>query len=322
MRTINQSALNKSKFTTDDFNPLIGVSGNQLLTTTSPNFSGTFTHAGALNDGAYVLDSLPAIRAGSFRVTNSSDQEAEVVQKVIYFSRYFDESTLGVSPDSTSVSFSGVIDQTPMGTSQVLKIEHKADTSLHMSVPTPANIGTLNYQVYFKVIDLTSEIQPIGIYNRSAGIDINYPAAAIRILPDGSIQARYGYTSETPTNQTAVVVGAWYRANIQITGNTFSISVDKYEAGLYVPSITDSGNRSSSYTSIGASLLDETYNDDSHALAFAAEGRAEVYMENLEVFVSTNQAEVLQAGETKKYYVRTSLDEVAIKGPVSGYYMS
>ena len=322
MRTINQSALNKSKFTTDDFNPLIGVSGSHLLTTKSPNFSGTFSHAGKLDSGAYVLDPLPAIRASSFRVTNSSSLEAEVVQKVIYFSRYFDESTLGVTPDSTSVSFSGVNDQTPMGSSQVLRIQHKADTSLHMAVPTPANISSLNYQVYFKAIDLTSEIQPVGIYNRTAGIDINYPAAAIRILPDGSIQARYGYTSETPANQTPVVVGSWYRANIQVSGTSFSISVDKYVGGAYVPNITDDNKRSIAYTSSGASLLDDIYNDDSHALAFAAEGKAEVYMENLEVFVSTNQAEVLQAGETKEYYVRTSLDEISIKGPVSGYYMS
>ena len=244
------------------------------------------------------------------------------MQKVIYFSRYFDENTLGVLPDSTSVSFSGVMDTTPLGESQVLKIEHKADTSLYMDVPTPENLEEINYQVYFKIIDLTSEIQPIGIYNRTAGIDINYPAAAIRILPDGSIEARHGYTSVAPANQTPVIVGQWYRANMRLDGTTFSIAVDRFTTPGYSANITTSGTRSENFVSSGASKLDDIFYDASHTLAFASEGKSEIYMENLEVFISTNQSEVIPAGQTKEYFVRTSLDEITVKGPVTGYYTS
>lgn len=322
MNTINLDALDKTKYTSRDFNPLIAVKDNHLLATSQPSYSGTFEFAGLQNSGDYVFGSLPAIRARKLRITNSNSSEVLVTQKVVYFSRYFDESTLGVIPDSSSIEFGGVVTDTPLGKSQVLRIKHSDDTSLYLDVPTPENIAELNYQVYFKVIDLTSEIQPIGIYNRQAGIDINYPSAAIRVLPTGEIQARHGYTSESPAAQDPVVVNQWYRANIRISGTNFSIAVDKYTAGVYTPNVTDSGNRSIEYTSTGASKLDDIFNDESHSLAFASEGPSEMYMENLEVFVSSSQNEVLPAGQTKEYFVRTSLDEIQVKGPVTGYYMA
>ena len=320
MNTIKQDSLDKSKYTSADFNPLIAVKDNHLLTAYQPSYSGTFEHPGTQVDGEYIFTSLPNIRARKLRVTNSSITEALVSQKVVYFSRYFDENTLGVVPDSASINYSGIESETPLGASQVLKIVHNSDTSLHMTVPTPENVGQLYYQVYFKIIDLSSELQPIGIYDKIAGIDINYPAAAIRIDEHGTILAKHGYTKVEIADQTPVVEGEWYRANIRVTANNFSIAVDRYVGGSYVPNI--SSERSDEIESVGNSKLNEAFTKDSHVLAFASEGPSEIHMENLEVYVATNQSEVLQAGHTKEYYVRTSLDEISVKGPVTGYYMA
>ena len=122
MNTVNLNAINRDKFSSEDFNPMIGVSDSHLLVSSRPSVHGPFE---ADNE------KLPSILAKSFRVTNAGSNNILVDQKVLVFSRYFDDSTIGLFPDSPSVKLETVVENTPVGESQVLE-PHTMMIQLHI----------------------------------------------------------------------------------------------------------------------------------------------------------------------------------------------
>jgi len=314
MKTIDLKSYGRDKFSSDDFDPLVAVSDGRLVVTNQPARSGVFS-----TNSHPLVAPLPSINAKSFRITNSGSSNIDVSQKSIIHSRYFDETSVGVIPDSPSLNMKTLMDETPLGESQVLQVTHTDDTAVFTTVPVLANQSDLTYVIYFKMSSVGSELTPLGIYNNRASIDINHPAAAIRVLPDLSLKVRVGYNDHIPIQTDSVQLNKWHRASIVTNGVDFSISVQRYEAGAYVdlvPSFTES------FTSNGVGLLSEMSNDPDYVIAVASEGVGVQTVDSLEVYTESNSSEVLIAGTTKEYFCHRSLDEYSVSGNVSGYYRS
>lgn len=310
MKTVNLSALHRDKYTSSDFNPLIAVDDAHLLVKQQPQYHGVFqAQAGK----------LPSTLAKSFRMTNSGSENINVQQKVLVFSRYFDTDSFGLTPDSPTMQLEGVNEVTPVGESQVLELTYSADTAAYTSVPVIPGASNLIYQVWFKIENIESEIQPLGIYSERSSIDINYPAAGIRIKPDLSIAVRVGYTEFVPADQLSVQVGRWYRATIeQKPLNTFEVQIEMTD-GINFTSLISSDEL---YTSNGVGLLSEIADSASYVIGFAAEGVATQKVEAFEVYQAVSDVETLIAGTTKEYFCNRSLDEYTVSDQVSGYYRS
>lgn len=314
MKTIDLKSYGRDKFSSDDFDPLVAVSNGRLVVTNQPARSGVFE-----TNSSSLPAFLPAINAKSFRITNSGANNINVGQKSIIHSRYFDETSVGVIPDSPSLNMKTLMDETPLGESQVLQVTHTDDTAVFTTVPIVASQSNLSYVIYFKMSSVDSELTPLGIYNNRASIDINHPSAAIRVLPDLSLKVRVGYNDHIPTQNAPVQLNKWHRATIVTSGVDFSISVQRYEAGGYVdlvPSFTES------FTSNGVGLLSEISNDPDYVIAVASEGAGIQFVDSLEVYTQSDQVEVLIAGTTKEYFCHRSLDEFSVSGDVTGYYRS
>jgi len=323
MKTIDLKSYGRDKFSSDDFDPLVAVSDGRLVVTNQPARSGVFS-----TNSHPLVAPLPSINAKSFRLTNSGSSNIDVSQKSIIHSRYFDETSVGVIPDSPSLNMKTLMDETPLGNSQVLQVTHTDDTAVFTTVPVLANQSNLTYVIYFKMSSVDSELTPLGIYNNRASIDINHPAAAIRVLPDLSLKVRVGYNDHIPIQNELVQLNKWHRATIGTNGVDFSISVQRYEAGGYVdlvPSFDSyslSGNPVESWTSHGVGLLSEILNDPDYVIAVASEGAGVQTVDSLEVYTQSDRSEVLIAGTTKEYFCHRSLDEFSVSGDVSGYYRS
>ncbi len=317
MKTIKLNSIGKDKYQKSDFDPAIGVSDSHLLVSSRPNLTGVFEVTG--------VSALPNTVAKSFRITNSGSTNVDVYSKSIIFSRQFDESSsFGLVPDSPSIDFRGVDEVTPLGRSQVLNITTTADTSLFSSVPVVPNVAQVTFTVYFKIKSLSADVTPLGIYTERASIDINYPAAAIRVKPDLSLVARVGYTDQVISGADPVTLNVWHRATILRTGTDFTVQVERYSAGSYIPLVPDAGTGGAqTFTSIGNALLDEIDNEENYVIAFASEGQSEFQVESLEIFKQDSGAsETLIAGTTKEYFCHRTLDEYSVSGDVTGYYRS
>lgn len=315
MRTIDIKSKGRDKFSADDFNPLIGVSDGSLLTTTSPSRTGVFQSSNNI---------MPSVSAKSFRMTNSSSNNINVYQKSIVHARYFDETTVGVIPDSPSLKMTTETEMTPLGESQVLKLTHNADTAVFTTTPRVGSNSLNTYVIYFKLTSVDSDLTPLGLYNNKASIDINHPAAAIRIKTDLSIVARVGYNDIELDGFTDIVqLDVWHRAYIYLNHSDFSINVQRWMGGFYVDLVPTQGiNGSESFTSIGNGLLSELNEQDEYVIAVASEGKGIQSIDALEVFQQGALSEVLLAGTTKEYFCHRSLDEFSLDGDVSGYYRS
>ena len=309
MNTVNINAIGRDKYSSEDFNPIIGVTDNHLLVNQHPSVHGPYE---ADNDH------LPSITAKSFRMTNATSNNILVEQKVLVFSRYFDEETVGIAPDSPTVRIDTNMQTTPFGDSQVVELSYEAGSSAYATVPVVPLSPELNYTVLFKIKSIQDDLQPLGVYTKKASIDINFPAAAIRIKPDLSIKARVGETEFEPASSADIQLNVWHRAIIRRVNSDFTIQVDRYEAGAFV-SLVASGE---TYTSIGAGLLDEIDNLSTYVIGFASEGGGVQQIDSFEVFKANNFSETLIAGTTKEYFCTKSLDEFKVDGQVSGYYRS
>lgn len=319
MKTIDLKSYGRDKFSSDDFDPLVAVSDGRLVVTNQPSQTGVFA-----TNSAPLATALPSINAKSFRMTNSGSTNIDVSQKSIIHSRYFDESSVGVIPDSPSLNMKTLMDETPLGSSQVLQVSHIADTAVFTTVPVVNGQLDLSYTIYFKMSSVGSELTPLGVYKNRASIDINHPAAAIRVLPDLSLKVRVGYSDHIPIQNAPIQLNKWHRASIDTNGVDFSISVQRYEAGAYidlVPSFA-SGGTTESFTSNGVGLLTDIPSDPDYVVAVASEGEGVQTVDALEVYIQSASSEVLIAGTTKEYFCHRSLDEFSVSGDVSGYYRS
>jgi hypothetical protein len=216
-----------------------------------------------------------------------------------------------------------LLDETPIGNSQVLQVSHVADTAVFTTVPVIKSLD-LSYVIYFKMSSVGSELTPLGIYSNRASIDINHPAAAIRVLPDLSLKVRVGYNDHIPIQNELVQLNVWHRATIVTSGVDFSISVQRYEAGSYidlVPSFS-SGGATETFASNGIGLLSDLSIGADYVIAVASEGAGVQTVDSLEVYKQSGNPEVLIAGTTKEYFCNRSLDEFSVSGDVTGYYRS
>lgn len=304
MNTVSLDSLYRDVHNPADFDPKVAVDDNHLLVKSYPSFSGTFDHSGG---------TLPTISAKSFRINNDSASDIYVTQKVVFASRYFDKTNLGVTPDSPSLGISQESSDTPIGDSEVLELNFKADTGAYANVPQPKS-AVSTYVVYFKILAIESELQPLGLYTKRAGIDINHPAASVRIKPDLSIAARAGHEQEI--NLGTVVLNKWYKATISRIGADFTIGVDEFNSGVFTSVITSTPT----ITSIGAGCLDEMNEQDFFTVAFASEGKGKMQVDTFEAFRQSEGSEKIGAGQTKEYYCHNNLDEYTVDGAVSGYY--
>ena len=308
MRTIKKEALNRSKVTASDLTPAIGVSDNHLLVKSEPHRTGPF---------ASDVGVLPSIQAKSFRVTNHGSSDLLVSQRIISFYRYFDSTSFGLEKDSPSILVEGVEDVTPIGKSQVLQLTHTDDTSVFTSVPA-INAPNLTFRLYFKILEITDMLQPLGVYSERSSIDINHPAASVRVKPDLTIAIGVGLEEKIPVGD-KVQLGKWYRATINTVGQTeFNVSVDLYELGAYTSVVAQTVN----YTSSGPAKLDEVLSSESFVIGFSSEGVGKQQIEAFEVFRDNGYMEKLLPQQTKEYFCTSNLDEYSVDGPVTGYYRS
>lgn len=308
MRTIKVEALNRGKVTSSDLTPSVAVSDNHLLVGTHPSSTGPFESN---------LGELPSIVAKSFRMTNHGSADVLVNQRIISFNRYFDSTSFGMERDSPSIQVEGVQSETPIGKSQVLQLTHIDDTSVFTSVPAVI-APNLTYRLYFKILEITDMLQPLGIYSERSSIDINHPAASVRVKPDLSIAVGVGLEEEVPEGG-AIELGKWYRATINTIGKTeFNVSVDLFESGSYTNIVPETSN----YVSSGPAKLDEVLSSESYVVGFSSEGVGVQQIDAFEVFRDNGFKEKLLPGDTKEYFCTNSLDEFSVDGPVTGYYRS
>jgi hypothetical protein len=304
MNTISLDSLGREKISSASLNLPVAVNTGRLVTFEHAAFSGVFQSPAG---------SLPSISAKSFRITNASGASQTVGQKQVFFSKQFETDTGGMAIDSPSLSLSTESDPTPLGQSEVLKLVHNAGTAAYHTVDNVGLDGVL-LRCYFKIESLSDQVQPIGIYTEFNSIDINFPAAAIRVNPDLTISARVGDT-ETSISSSPVTLGVWHRATISINGTSFIASVERYTGSSYI-GITNS----ISINSVGNGLLSEVANNSQYVIAVASEGVAIQYIDGLEGFITTGGRETILNGETKEYFCQTSLDEFDVSGACSGYY--
>lgn len=307
MNTVSLDSLYRDVHSPQDFDPSVAVDDNHLLVKSYPSLTGTFSHGGG---------DLPTIRAKSFRLTNAGSSNLNVGQRQVFASRYFDKTNLGVTPDSPSLGMTQVSATTPLGDSEVLELNFRADTGAYTTIPQPPTL-VATYVVYFNIKSINSEVQPLGIYTERAGIDINHPAAAIRVKSDLSVGLRAGLSEEINLGG-PIELNKWHKATISRIGSDFTIGVDKLVAGSFISVIT---NPAHTKTSIGTGLLSEMIEQDSFTVAFASEGGgSKMQIDAFEAFRQAEGSEVLVAGTTKEFFCHNNLDEFTVDGAVSGYY--
>ena len=305
MNTISIDAVGRNKLSADSFNIPVAVVSNRLATFEHAAFSGVFQKT--------TPGTLPSYSAKSFRLTNSSGSNIEVGQKQMFFSKTFDEDTNGMAIDSPSLSLSTESDATPLGLSEVMKLVHTAGTAAYHTIASVGLDGVI-FKCYFKVDSLDDDISPLALYSEFDSIDINFPAAAVRIKPDLSIHARAGY-NDTSIGSTPITLGEWHRATLNIGSGVFTASVEKWTGASYVLLTTNSQIPSS-----GNALLTDIAGQPSYVLGVTSEGNAVQYVDGIQGYISTGEKEVLLNGDTKEYFCQTSLDEFDVTGACSGYF--
>ena len=308
MNTVSLDSTYRDVHNPADFDPPVAVHDNHLLVKTYPSLTGVFSA------GAGVL---PSINAKSFRLTNAGSSNVSVSQKVVFASKYFDTTNLGVTPDSPSIKITQKETDTPLGNSDVLQLKFTNDTAAYSAIPQPTSV-TASYSVYFRVLDATAELQPIGLYTERSSIDINHPCASIRIKPNLEIAVRVGLNEMSLDTTPSVELNKWYRGTISRNGTDFTVQVEEYSAGSYTPLFPNANPQT--FTSIGNGLLDEMIAQGSFVVAFASEGAGEMQVEAFEAFNASGYQEELIATTTKEYFCHNNLDEFTVSGAVSGYY--
>lgn len=304
MNTISLDSVGREKISGSSLNKPIAVNNGRLVTFEHASFTGVFQAS---------TGNLPSISAKSFRLTNSSGSNITVGQKQIFFSKQFDADLDGMAVDSPSLSLSTESEPTPLGQSEVMKLAHNADTAAYHTVESAGLEGVI-FRCYFKIESLSAQVQPLGIYSEFNSIDINHPAAAIRVNPDLTVSARAGYV-DTDISSSPVALNVWHRASLAIDGTDFTATVEKWTGSSYA-SIASSDTISS----VGNALLSEVAGQASYVIAVASEGEAVQYVDGIEGYVSTGGRETILNGETKDYFCQTSLDEFDVSGACSGYY--
>jgi len=305
MNTISLDSIGRQKLTTGSFNQPIALSDGRLVTMEYPSFSGVFEAPGG---------DLPSIQARGFRL-NASGGAVNVSQKQIFFSKHFDTDLEGIGIDSPSLALSLEQDVTPLGQSQILKLDHSAATAAYHTIPNDVGTDGLFFRIYFKVDSLDADLQPIGLYTVFDSIDINFPAAAIRIKPNLDIIVRRGYDDLTVAGSGKITLGAWNRATIVVNGSDFTATVEQAIGGGYNNLFT-----SPQYTSSGAGLLSELSGLTEYVVGISSEGNASHYVDTLEGYLTTGQSEVISPGQSYQYYCARSLDEFNVTGACTGYF--
>jgi len=305
MNTIDIDAVGREKLSGSSLNKPIAVNSGRIVTFEHAPFTGVFEASSG---------NLPSYSAKSFRLTNASSSNIDVGQKQVFFSKQFEGSTEGLAVDSPSLSLSTETDPTPLGQSEVLKLVHDTASSAYHTVNS---VGTDNviFRVYFKIESLSADIQPIGLYTNISGLDINHPAAAIRVTNSLDIVARVGYNNINFSSASKVTLNTWHRASISLAGTQFSCHVEIFNGSSYV-----SLNSQEQIDSYGNGLLSELGTQGQYVIGVSSEGEAVHYVDGLEGFVTTGGSEKLLAGETKEYFCQTSLDEFNVSAPCSGYF--
>jgi hypothetical protein len=219
--------------------------------------------------------------------------------------------------DSPVVQTTFSTEATPAGSSEVVSIDFNGDNSISSSVNLP--VGNYQFSTFFKLKKVNDQVQPVGIYQNFASIDISHPAIALRVDANMDWSVRIGYVDNSISAIEPAQLNTWYKVEFIVNGGSADVYINKY-TGSVPTSIFIS---ETPFNSIGSGLLDEVSQSDLATVGFASEGDAEITVDTLEVFSDgALGAEVLLAGQAQEYYCHRNLDEFTVTGDVSGYYRS